>query len=268
MRRILCFLLTLPLCLLLFSGCASKTAKVLVRSEFADSALLSQLMQAFHDETGYTVKLDARDNDDVETAVKKGDFDAALVLTQSAYEKLGSGEFIGGNVFYNTLYLVGPANDPASVHSLGNFTASDVLKHLAITGFRFVHPSLLTPLGMQNVSMWLRVDATLNNNQYQIAADAAQAMLTLANSQGAYAFTTRQNWAQFGSQSTGLKVLLSGVPGMMDQYVVLAKKIKDKPNAAQAFCQWMMGQKARSIIVAYTEPNATVSAFQSNIPAQ
>ena len=65
-----------------------------------------------------------------------------------------------------------------------------------------------------------------------------------------------------------MKVLLSGIPGMMDQYVVLAKKIKDKPNAAQAFCQWMMGQKARSIIVAYMEPNANVPAFQSNLPAK
>ena len=103
MKRMLCFLLTLPLCLFLFSGCASKTAKVLVSSDFADSALLAQLMQAFHDETGYTVKLDAKDNNDAENAVKKGNFDAALLLTQSAYEKLGSGEFIGGNVFLQYL---------------------------------------------------------------------------------------------------------------------------------------------------------------------
>ncbi len=268
MKRILCLILSMLCCLFLFTGCASKTAKLLVSTDFADSALLKQLMQAFHDETGYTIQLDAKSNTDVEKAVKKGDFEAALVMTQSAYTKLTSGEWIGGDVFYNTLYLIGPKNDPASVHNLGHYAVTDVLKHLSITGGKFVHPSLVTALGMQDVTMWLKVDTAATGSQRIIAADDGQQMIKAASDQSAYALTTRQNWAKFGAQYTNLKVLLSGIPGMMDQYTILAKKINTKPNAAQAFCQWMMGQKAKSIVQSFFEANATVPAFESNIPAQ
>lgn len=268
MKKVLCLIICIVLCVVALTGCGGKTAKVLVSSDFADSLLLSQLTSAFSEETGYKVKLVIKDNDEVEKAVSKGDFDAALCITTSAAEKLQSGEWIGGGVFFNTMYLIGPKNDPASVRHLGQYAIADVLKHITLTGFSFVHPSLITPLGLRDVAMWLKVDATQNEAQRIFAADSAEQLVQTANNQGAYAIVTRQNWAQYGASATNATVLLSGIPGLMDQYTVLAKQIEKKPDASQAFCQWMLGQKARSIIASYTENDSLVPAFESNIPVQ
>jgi ABC-type tungstate transport system permease subunit len=272
MKRVLSMAIALLACLLL-TACGGKTAKLLVSTDFSNSALLKQLVDAFTKETGITLTLDAKSNADVEGAVKNGAFDAALVITQSATAKLTSGEWIGGAVFYNTLDLIGPKNDPASVHSLTHFAAKDVLKHLSMTSatsttIKFVHPNLVTVLGMKDAELWLSVNAAATPSQFFSGDDDGQQMVQLANQQGAYAFITRQNWALYKSAGPNLTVLLSGIPGMMDQYTVLAKKISGNPNAAQSFCQWMMGQSARSIVLAYSEQGATVPAFESNIPAK
>ncbi len=271
MKKFLCIFLCTLLLLMLVSGCGkNKVAKVLISEEIADSALVTQLTDAFTAQTGYKVDFIAQDRGNVERTLEKDDFDAALVITQNAADKLGSGEWIGGSVFFDTLCLIGPQNDPASARHLGEYAMRDILKHLTLTSFSFVHPSLVTPLGMKDVSLWLMVDATPDTEQFLLAQDAGQQMILLANEQGAYAITTREDWTRYGEEAGNLTVLLTGVAGITDQYTVLAKKIEEgkDPSAAQAFCQWMMGQDARNIIVNYREPDALTPVFESNIPAQ
>ncbi len=180
MKRMLCFLLCVLLLTAALSGCGkSKVAKVLVSKELADTALVAQLSDAFTAQTGYTVELVKKDRKEIEKALEKDDFDAALVIAQNT-EKLQSGEWIGGNVFFDTLYLVGPKNDPASAAHLSKYAISDVLKHLTLTGYTFVHPALITPLGMRDVSLWLMADATPETDQFILAQDAGQRLIQAA----------------------------------------------------------------------------------------
>jgi len=270
MRKSLILMLCALLTIAALAGCGKKKAKVMVSDALADSGLLAQLSEAFTAETGYTVEFESKNRAASEKALEKNDFDAALVITNNAAEKIGSGQWFGGPVFYDTLYLIGPQNDPASARHLGQYATRDILKHLTLTGFSFVHPNITTPLGIKDVSLWLMVDATPNEEQFLLAPDDAQQMIALANGQGAYALVDRAAWTQYGGEASNSAVLLSGIAGIMDQYTVLAKQIKEgeEPSAAQAFCQWMMGQSARNIVVNYREPDSAVAAYESNIPAQ
>lgn len=271
MKRFLSIFLCGVLLVAALSGCGkSKVAKVLINEELADSPLIAQLTEAFNTETGYTVELVTKNRTDVDAMVEKGEFDAALVITQNAAEKLQNGAYIGGRVFYDTMVLIGPKHDPASAAHLGGYAISDILKHLTLTGFTFVHPNLVTSLGMKDVSLWLKVEATPDAEQFVIAQDAGQQMIHLANEQGAYAITTRELWALNGEGEENLAVLLSGISGITDQYTVLAKPVEEgeDPSAAQAFCQWMVGQTARDIIVNYQTQDAAIPAYLSNIPEE
>jgi ABC-type tungstate transport system permease subunit len=266
MKKILCLALCAIALLAVLTGCANKTAKLLVCDDFSKSPLLKQLTEAFRTETGYSVKLVVKNRKDIEKAVAKGDFETALVVTREAAQKLSDGSYIGGAVFYDSLYLIGPKGDPASARHLGQYAVTDVLRHIALTGFPYVHPNLITPLGARNIALWLSVDAAPNLENMTVAPDAGAEMIRIANEKGAYAIVTRQDWAVFGGGAPNLSVLNAGMPGMSDQYVVLAKKPGDKAGPSQAFVQWMMGQNARAIILAYVAPDTTVPAFESNIP--
>ena len=268
MKKLLFLLLCALLIAIAVTGCA-QSAKVLISARLAESPLLGYLGEAFAQETGLKVEFEARDDAGIQSALADNQFEAALVLEGDAADKLAQGEWTGGKVFYDTLYLIGPEKDIACTQFMTQYPIGDILKQITLTSFAFAHPSPITPLGMRDIALWLAVDATPAEEQLLIATDDGQQLIHLASENEAYALISRDGWARYGGEVENLAVLLPTAQGITYQYVVLAAPVEEgkEPTPAQQFCQWMQGQTARTIVTQYKMPEAQVSAFESNVPA-
>lgn len=248
-------------------GCGGKTARVLVEEEFAQTALFTQLCQAFEEETGYTVRADSKKEEQIEKALTDNQFDAALVVTDMAATPLQDGTWTGKALFYDTLLFVGPEKDLSCVSYLKQYSAADVLRHIMLTDATFVHAPEGSELQAREAALWAIAQTTPEAQQYIAAADDGQALLQTANEQQAYTLVTRQTWAQYGEQYEDLAVLNSTLPGITDQYYILGKPAEEgqeEPTPAQQFVQWMQGETARGILAAYQSEGHVIPDFELN----
>ena len=265
-KRVLLCLGTLALAVML-AGCGGNTARVLVNESFAQTDLFTQLCQAFEQETGYKLSANKKNEEQITKALADSQFDAALVVTDTAAEPLNNGTWTGRALFYDTLLFVGPEKDLSCVSYLTQYSAADVLKHIALTGASFVHAPEGTELQTQEAALWSIAQTTPDAERYLAAGDDGQALLQTASEQGAYTLVTRQTWAQYGAQYEGLKVLNSKLPGIMEQYYILGKPAEEgqeEPTAAQTFVQWMQGDTARGLIAAYQSEGHATTDFEVN----
>lgn len=247
-----------------------KQVKVVTTEQLADSALFTQLADAYHQETGQSLKADRKDLQDIQAQVNQDKAACVLApLPADIGDKISQGVYGGYPVFYDTYLIVGPKDDPARVKHLGKYKAQDVLKHLNLLEKTFVHPAKGSEL-QTRLNTLLQQAGLEAGDWYVEAADDGAQMLQMAKDKGGYAFISRENWAAYGAQFPELEVLNQRLSGLVDQYYLLAK-----PNAkegetspANAFLEWMKGDTARNIVQAYKLENAQTPVFELNEPGE
>lgn len=247
-----------------------QAAKITMTEELADSALFTELADAYRQETGQSIKADRKELSDIQAQVNDGKAECALApLPAETGDMISQGVYGGYPVFYDTMLIVGPKDDPARVKHLGKYKAQDVLKHLNLLGQTFVHPAKGTEL-QTRINALLQQAGLEAGDWYVEAADDGVQMLQTAKDRGGYAFISRENWAAYGAQFPELEVLNQRLSGMVDQYYLIAK-----PNAkegetspANAFLEWMKGDTARNLVQAYKLENAQTPAFELNEPGE
>lgn len=255
-------LLTLSL-----AGCKSDSvARVSVPEGFGQSALFQKLSAAFTEQTQLEVQAQEQTAEQLQQRVDENDLEVLLAPVGNVTQKLSDGTYVGGPVFYDTLLFIGPQNDPASVAHLGSYSAPDICKHIALTGFVFVHAPAETPLGQTESALWTTAQTTPDAARYLQAADDGQALIQLANEQNAYALISRQNWEAYGEQAGNLKVLNQKLAGITEQFFVLSTPVEEgkEATASQQFCTFMQSEQARQIVREHVEEGQSVSQYLVN----
>lgn len=255
-------LLTLSL-----AGCKSDSvARVSVPSGFGESALFQKLSAAFVEQTQLEVDAQEKTAEELQEQVDENDLEVLLAPVGNVSQKLSDNTFVGGPVFYDTLLFIGPKNDPASVAHLGNYSAPDICRHIALTGFSFVHAPANTALGQRESALWTTAQTTPEASKYLQANDEGQALIQLANAQNAYAIISRQNWEAYKAEAGNLKVLNQKLAGITDQFFILSMPVKegDEATASQQFCTFMQSDRARQIVREHVEQGQNVSQYLPN----
>lgn len=256
--------LLLTLCL---AGCKSDSvARVSVPEGFGESALFQKLNAAFVEQTQLKVDAQEKTAEELQELVDENDLEVLLAPVGNVTQKLSDGTLVGGPVFYDTLLFIGPKNDPASVAHLYNYSAPDICKHIALTGFPFVHGPAETPLGQKESTLWATAQTMPDASKYLQAADEGQALIQLANEQNAYALVSRQSWETYKGQAGNLKVLNEKLAGITEQFFVLSTPLKagDEATASQQFCTFMQSEQARQIVRDHVEEGQSVSQYLPN----
>lgn len=241
--------------LLAFTGCSSaKKAKIEIDEAMSEKGLIEMLAETFNNETDYTVTLKDKSSKDIASKLDSNKFAGLIMLGDDTTAKtIQERGLTGGEFCYDTLVLVGPRSDKSGLAQLSNVSGPELLKHIALTKSNFVHAPADTALGKREAAMWASADLTPEGDWYLQASGDGKAVLDEALGKSAYALIDRQTFAENASNYDQLAVMQRGLSGMSERYFAIAPAIKEgkSENAAQAFANWLLSERAIELIGSY-----------------
>ncbi len=223
------------------------------------SGLLTQLLPAFTRDTGIAVKPIILGTGQVLDAARRGDVDALLTHDRESEEKFitegfGIKRF---EVMYNDFILIGPSNDPAKVAGRDIVRA---LLALALARSRTTFYSRGDKSGTHQAELryWqiggLKDKSQWGANYKECGCGVGQALNLAAATEAAYVLADRGSWLNFKNRR-GLKILVEGDVRLNNQYGVMvvnpARHPHVKAKEAQAFVDWVTGERGQAAINAY-----------------
>ena len=238
--------------LALTSACGSssekaKTVDIATTTSVVNSSLLDSLLPAFQDDTGITVRVHAAGSGRALEMLNDGVVDLAIshapqaessMLARHAdwqYRKIASNQFV----------LVGPANDPADVHSAPDIVSA--FTRMAAAGAYFISRGDGSGTHERESELWASAQATPAAGRMLISGAGMGATLRQANERGAYTLTDDSTFMQLRKQLL-LSVLFSKDARLVNSYSVVYPR--ENPAAA-ALGDWLAHGKGRALIGAY-----------------
>jgi tungstate transport system substrate-binding protein len=119
---------------------------------------------------------------------------------------------VGGNAYY----LVGPPDDPAAVRSAKDVL--DALRRIAAAGAPFLSRGDQSGTHRQELALWAAAGISPDWPGYVESKDFMAASLRRAAAEGMYFLTDSSTWVVLKDELSGLEVLYSGDPRLVNAY--------------------------------------------------
>ena len=248
----------LLLCLLTASAAQADSMKLAVTTSFHNSGLSDVLLPAIASDIGLEVQLLVVGTGQALRLGEAGDVDAILVhskAAEQAFVAAGHGTH-RTEIMYNDFVLVGPDQDPATIHEDAE-TAAQALARIADEQAPFVSRGDSSGTHNKELALWATaaLDPTTFPPWYKEVGAGMGAALNTASALNAYILSDRASWLNFGNKGS-LALLFSSDPALFNQYAYLpvnpAKHPHVQSQAVATLEAWLISPKAETLINGYT----------------
>ena len=236
---------------------SSDVLRISTTTSVNDSGLLPYLQPYFEEDTGLKMEVTSAGTG---AAIKKGetgDADALLVHAKASEEEFVNAGFGVERVpfMYNFFVIVGPENDPAGVANCK--TAADAFKAIADSGQKFVSRGDDSGTNKKELQFWEAAGVTPEGQDWYVnAGQGMGATLTQAAELQGYTLSDKGTFLSNDAKNS-LKILLGESDDMKNTYSMIAISPEKWPDTniegANAFIEWMTGDKASELIAKYGE---------------
>jgi len=216
-----------------------------------NSGLLSYLLPAFENKTGYRVHVIAVGTGKALRMGRDGDADVLLVHAPEAeteFVKSGYGEkrlF----VMYNDFVLVGPPSANATVQFDSDI--SKALQQIAESKSTFISRGDNSGTHKKELGLWKKAGIRPQGEWYLEVGQGMGKVLQMAAELDAYTLTDRGTWLAYMDKSP-LKILSQGDPKLYNPYHIIAVNPERYPDinyqGANALISWMTSATGQSLI--------------------
>lgn len=242
---------------LLASPARTEELRLAVTTSFHNSGLSDVLLPVIKADTGIDVQLLVVGTGQALRLGQAGDVDAILVHARAAEEAFVQADhgLHRREIMYNDFVLIGPADDPANI--AGAPTVAEALTRIARAEANFVSRGDDSGTHKKERALWVGglAEPDKRGAWYKEVGAGMGASLNTAAGLGAYILSDRASWLNFGNK-TGLRLLFSGDPLMLNQYAYLPINPERHPHvkhvAAQALEAWLTGPAAQVLIDGHT----------------
>ncbi len=219
-----------------------------------NSGLLNHLLPAFHAASGYKVHVIAVGTGKALRMGKDGDVDVVLVHApeaEASFVDAGYGDH-RHIVMYNDFVVVGPANDPANIHTAAHITAA--MEKLAAAQSLFISRGDDSGTHKKENQLWKTAGIDPHNSWHREAGQGMGKVLQIATELDAYTLTDRGTWLAYHDKST-LKLLFEGDEALHNPYGIIAVSARRYPDinhtGALALIKWIRSKEAQQLIGDY-----------------
>ena len=236
---------------------SSDVLRISTTTSVNDSGLLPYLQPYFEEDTGLKMEVTSAGTG---AAIKKGetgDADALLVHAKASEEEFVNAGFGVERVpfMYNFFVIVGPENDPAGVANCK--TAADAFKAIADSGQKFVSRGDDSGTNKKELQIWEAAGVTPEGQDWYVnVGQGMGATLTQAAELQGYTLSDKGTFLSNDAKNS-LKILLGESDDMKNTYSMIAISPEKWPDTniegANAFIEWMTGDKASELIAKYGE---------------
>ncbi|MEW5938144.1 MAG: substrate-binding domain-containing protein [Chloroflexota bacterium] len=217
-----------------------------------DSGLLDVLIPLFEEQTGYVVQTVAVGTGQALKMGEEGNADVLLVHAPSS-EKTFMDNGFGKDralVMHNDFVIVGPASDPASVHSRTN--AAGAFVSIFSSGSTFVSRGDESGTHVKEKAIWASVNLSpFDQPWYLETGQGMGATLTIASEKGGYTFTDRATYLA-NKANLHLEILVEGDNALLNVYHVITvnpdKWPKVNYQGALAFLNFLIDPATQAVI--------------------
>jgi tungstate transport system substrate-binding protein len=251
-------------CLLLFNNMAQagenpeKTIRLATTTSTDNSGLLTTLLPAFTQATGYQVHVIAVGSGKALRMGRDGDVDLVLVHAPAAEGKFvaeGYGEK-RYSVMYNEFIIIGSKSDPAGIRQAKS--AKEALAMIAQSHSVFVSRGDDSGTHKKERSLWRKAGIKPKGNWYREAGQGMGKVLQIAAEMEAYTLTDRGTWLAYQSKSP-LQIDFEGDPLLFNPYGIIAVSPKRHPYTnyigAQILIGWIISPEGQKMIGDFTIGN-------------
>jgi tungstate transport system substrate-binding protein len=255
----LCFVGIVLLVVLTCGPAIAAQGKVLMMATTTstdNTGLLDYLAPEFTKATGITLKWTAVGTGKALKLGQNCDVDVLMVHAPGA-EKKYVAEGYGvkrRQVMYNDFVIIGPAADPAGIKGR---KVVEALKTIASKSIQFISRGDNSGTNKKEISLWKSTGMPLPEKEtwYVQTGQGMLASINIAAQKGGYIMTDRGTFIKYSHNHGGkppLVVIVQGDAILMNQYSVLlvnpSRCKAAKTDLAQAFCNWVCGAKAQTLI--------------------
>lgn len=216
-----------------------------------NSGLLSYLLPAFENKTGYRVHVIAVGTGKALRMGRDGDADVLLVHAPAAeieFVKTGYGDE-RYPVMYNDFILVGPASNPANIKA--GPVISDALQQIADNNSTFISRGDNSGTHKKELSLWQAKKIDPAGKWYREVGQGMGKVLQMAAELNAYTLTDRGTWLAYQDKSP-LKILNEGDPQLYNPYHIIAVNPQRFPDinyrGARTLISWITSTAGQSLI--------------------
>ena len=203
-----------------------------------DSGLLDDLLPAFEESSGCSVKTLAVGSGEAMELGEKGDADALLVHSPAAEE-----EFMEGGhgtsrkpVMHNDFVVVGPAADPAAIEEAAD--APDAMARIADAEAPFASRADESGTHTKELELWDAAGTTPRGSWYIETGQGMGETLTIASQRQAYTLSDRGTF--LATDNLDGKLLFDGGRDLLNPYHVIGVRGDEVNGAcARAFSNWI-----------------------------
>lgn len=219
-----------------------------------NSGLLNHLLPVFHSASGYKVHVIAVGTGKALRMGQDGDVDVVLVHAPEAeagFVDAGYGDRRHA-VMYNDFVVVGPANDPANIHTAANVTAA--MERLAATKSLFISRGDDSGTHKKEIQLWETAGINPDISWHREAGQGMGKVIQIATELDAYTLTDRGTWLAYSDKSS-LKILFEGDEALHNPYGIIAVSTNRYPDinhtGALALIKWIRSKGAQQLIGDY-----------------
>ena len=247
------------------------TMKMAVTTSFNNSGLSEVLLPAIKEDLDLDVQLLIVGTGQALRLGEAGDVDAILVHSKKAEEAFVAGGYgtHRREIMYNDFVLVGPQNDPATINTAE--TAKEALAQIETSQALFVSRGDDSGTHKKELSLWAAadLDPASFGDWYKAVGAGMGASLNTAAGLGAYIMSDRASWLNFANKSD-LAILFAGDPVLFNQYAYLPVNVEKhahvNTDAAQKLEEWLVSDRAKTLIDGYTIAGEKLFTFNATTP--
>ena len=247
------------------------TMKMAVTTSFNNSGLSEVLLPAIKEDLDLDVQLLIVGTGQALRLGEAGDVDAILVHSKKAEEAFVAGGYgtHRREIMYNDFVLVGPHNDPATINTAE--TAKEALAQIETSQALFVSRGDDSGTHKKELSLWAAADLDPAGfgDWYKAVGAGMGASLNTAAGLGAYIMSDRASWLNFANKSD-LAILFAGDPVLFNQYAYLPVNVEKhahvNTDAAQKLEEWLVSDRAKTLINGYTIAGEKLFTFNATTP--
>jgi tungstate transport system substrate-binding protein len=235
--------------------------KMATTTSTEQSGLLRYMLPVFEKETGYKVDVVAVGTGASLKIGQNGDCDIVLVHARSledAFMTAGYGSE-RRDVMYNDFILVGPASDPANIHSATS--AIDAFTRIDNAKATFVSRGDNSGTDVKEKELWKEAGIAPKGSWYKEAGQGMSQCITMADQMNGYTLSDRATFLAV-RKTVNLSILYQGDKPLLNPYGIITVNPKRwsglNVEGAKALMDFFTGPEGRSLITSFNIEGAQV----------
>lgn len=285
MKKLFSILTSLVLVFTLLVGCSStneqndnastqepqETSNIILATTTStrDSGLLDYLLPEFKKDTGIEAKVVAVGTGKALQMGVDGEADALLVHAKDKEE-----EFVENgdgterhDVMYNDFVLVGPKEDPAKLKENYPNDIIGALKAVNENKAKFISRGDDSGTHKKELKLWKKAEVTPEGDFYVEAGKGMGDVLKMADEMQGYTLTDRATYLAM-KDNLSLEIAVEKNDDLFNQYGVIPVNPEKNENinadGARKFMEWILAEKAQSMIAEYGKDKFGQALFVPN----